>query len=136
MILMKKTWSKDWNASSQPRKQRKYIRKAPLHIKSKFLGCHLNRELRQKYGTRSVPVRKGDKVKVMVGTHKGRTGKVERVDRKRGVVFIAKIEQIKKDGTKSQVPLKASNLMITDLNTEDKRRLKPNKTKAEETKSG
>jgi len=34
---MKKIFSTHWKASKQPRKQRKYRAKAPLHIKRKFL---------------------------------------------------------------------------------------------------
>ena len=73
---MKKEFSTSWIGSKQPRKQRKYRHNAPLHIKSKMMGSHLSKELRKKYGTRSVRIRKGDEVKIMIGKFKGKTGKI------------------------------------------------------------
>ena len=61
---MKKKFSTAWNASKQPRKQRKYRANAPLHTKYKFLGVHLSKELREKHGVRSMAVITGHKVKV------------------------------------------------------------------------
>jgi len=120
---MKTQWSSKWKASSQPRKQRKYRYNAPLHIKGSFLGCHLSKELKTKYGKRALRVVKGDKVKIIRGSFKGQSGKVERVDIKTNNIFITKIEVIKKDGTKRTVPLKASNLIIQELNLDDRSRL-------------
>ena len=42
---MKKIFSKHWKSSKQPRKQRKYRAKAPLHIKRKLLNVNLSKEL-------------------------------------------------------------------------------------------
>ena len=57
---MKKQFSTQWNASKQPRKQRKYLANAPLHKRHKFMSANLIKELRKKYGKRNFPVRKGD----------------------------------------------------------------------------
>ena len=46
-----------WKSSKQPRKQRKYIANAPLHIKIKLTGVNLAKELRKKYQKRSIPLR-------------------------------------------------------------------------------
>jgi large subunit ribosomal protein L24 len=119
---MKTFWSPKWKASKKPGKQRKYRYNAPLHIKGKFVSSHLAKELRQKYKVRSLRVRKGDKVKVLVGKFKGQSGKVERVDIKKSKIYIAKMELIKKDGTKKQVAIEPSNVMITELYLDDKRR--------------
>lgn len=121
---MEKQFSKKWKSSKQPRKQRKYSYNAPLHIKRKFFGAHLSKELRQKYGIRSISLRKEDKVKVMRGSFKGKTGKIDRVNSKNIKVYITGIERIKKDGTKVLIPIHPSNLMITELNLDDKKRLK------------
>jgi len=120
---MKTRFSTAWKASTQPRKQRKYVYNAPLHVKGNLLAAHLVKELRLKYGVRNIRVRTGDKVRVMRGHYKGREGKVERIDVKNSKVFVTKIEMIKKDGaTKIPVALNASNIMITELDTSDKRR--------------
>ncbi len=120
---MKSRWARTWNASKQPRKQRKYRYNAPLHIKSKFLGSHLSKELRKKYGRRSLRIRVGDKVLIARGKFSGKTGKIERVDIKTSKVYITGMEFIKKDGAKLLSPIHASNLIITDINLSDKTRL-------------
>ncbi|MBW3004735.1 50S ribosomal protein L24 [Candidatus Woesearchaeota archaeon] len=117
-------WSSAWKSSKQPKKQRKYARNAPKHVQGAQLGSHLSPELRKKYSKRAMRVRKGDKVKVMVGTFKGKTGKVDRIDTKKQRVFISGVEILKKDGSKALYPVKPSNLMIQDLDLSDKRRIK------------
>lgn len=119
---MKTKFSKTWNSSTQPRKQRKYKYNAPLHVKQKFLSTNLSKELRDKYGLRNITVRKGDKVKILRGTHKGKEGKVEEVNIKKSKVYITKIERTKKDGSKTRVPITISNMQITELNLDDKKR--------------
>ena len=111
-----------WKSSKQPRKQRKYRKNSPLHIKSKFMSAHLSKELRKKHEKRSIPLRKGDTVKIMRGDLKGKTGIIERISSKMEKVFLTGIEIIKKDGTKKLRQLRPSNLLIMKLNTEDKRR--------------
>jgi len=123
-MLMKQDFSPKWKSSKQPRKQRKYRYNAPLHKRQKFLAATLSKELRKKYGTRAVPLRIGDEVTVMRGQFKGKKVKVERVDMKRLKVYLTKIESTKKDGTKTSYPVDPSNLMITNLDTDDKKRLK------------
>ncbi|MBI3032420.1 50S ribosomal protein L24 [Candidatus Woesearchaeota archaeon] len=119
---MEKAFSTAWVASTQPRKQRKYRYNAPLHIKRKFLNANLAEELRKKYHVRSLQVRKGDTVKIMRGTHKGKKGKVERVSVKQTKVYVENIHMTRKDGSKSYYPLQPSKLQITELNTDDRRR--------------
>ena len=55
------------------------------------------KELREKYGTRNVQLRTGDKVKVMRGQFAKKEGKVEKIFLKRGEVYVTGIENIKKD---------------------------------------
>ncbi len=115
-------FSRSWNKSKQPRKQRKYRYNAPLHILRRFMGVHLSPELRKKYGKRSISLKKGDTVKVLRGKFKGRTGKVERNDIKNTKVYIEGIEITKKDGSKTSPPIHPSNLLITALEIDDKKR--------------
>ena len=115
-------FSTTWKSSSKPKKQRKYRTNAPLHIKGKFLHAHLSSQLSKKHGKRTIRVRKGDRVKVMKGQFKEKTGKVEIVDMKKAKVTIAGIEIQKKDGTKTKYPISSSNIMITELSLSDKKR--------------
>lgn len=123
-VIVMKVFSKKWVSSTKPRKQRKYLFNAPLHIKQGFLNSHLSKELRDKYKTRSVRASTGDKVKVMRGTGKGKQGKISRVDTKASVVYIEGFETKKKDGSKAAIPFRASSLQVVELNLKDPRRLK------------
>lgn len=121
---MKAKFSKHWKSSKQPRKQKKYLANAPLHIKHKFLASHLSKDLIKKYNKKSLPVRKGDTVKIVRGNFKNKVGKIERILLKKTRVYIEGIQNIKKDGSKTFILVHPSNLIITDLNLEDKERQK------------
>ena len=86
------------SVSSQRRKSRKAHFSAPSSIRRKIMSSHLNKELRTKYDVRSVPVRKGDTVKIMRGTLKGREGKIQSVYRKKWCLHIEKIVREKTNG--------------------------------------
>jgi large subunit ribosomal protein L24 len=119
---MKSAFSPEWKKSTQTRKQRKYQMNAPLHVRQKFMHVHLSKELAKKHGTRAAQLRTGDRVKILRGVKKGISGKIERIDLKMSQVFITGIETIKKDGSKVLYPLTPSNLIITELTLEDKKR--------------
>ena len=106
-------------ASAKPSKQRKALYNMPLHLRHKLLSAHLSGELREKLGTRSLPVRVGDKVVVMRGSYKGRSGKVVEVDLKHLWVKIEGITRKKADGTEVLVKFRPWNLLIVDLNLDD-----------------
>jgi large subunit ribosomal protein L24 len=117
-----KRFSKAWKGSKKPKKQRKYRAKAPLHIRKKFVSIHLKKDLIKKYSKRNMPVRKGDKVKILIGQFKKKEGKIERIDRRKNKVYITGIESVKKDGSKVLQPMDPSNLLIVELNLDDKKR--------------
>ena len=119
----RKKWSRQWQGSKRPGKQRAYKGRAPLHIAGKFMSSHLSKELRQKHSMRSIRIRPGDTITVMRGQFKKKTGKVDRVDAGRQRVYITGVALHKKDGGTTLYPLHPSNIMITELNMTDKRRL-------------
>ena len=121
---MKKKFSLHWKSSKQVRKQRKYRYNAPLNIKHKFLSAQLSKELRKKYNKRSLPLRKGDDVIVKIGNFKNTKGKIEKINLRKGKVFVSNVFITKLDGNKVFSPLDPSNLMITELELNDKKRMK------------
>ena len=131
---MTKKFTSTWKKSTQPRKQRKFRYNAPLHLKQKFMHTHLSSELKKKYLTRNIQLKTGDKVKILRGLSKKKEGKVEKINLKKERVFITGIEKIKKEGTKLLVPFHPSNLMITELNLDDKKRKQKLETKPAEKK--
>ena len=118
---MKKNFSLAWKSSTQRRKQRKYRKNAPLHIKQKFMAAHLSKELRKKYKKRSLTVRKGYNVRIMRGQYKKQTGKIMEVNLRDNKVNIDGIQHVKRDGTKTFYPIHPSNLQIIELSTDDKK---------------
>ena len=117
-------FSTSWKKSKQPRKQRLYRKNAPLHIKRKFMRAHLSKELRNRYKRRSLGLRKVDKVRIVHGQFKKKEGKIERIDTKREKLYVNGAEIVKKDGTKVLYPINPSNVIITEVNLDDKMRLK------------
>lgn len=112
---MKNQFSKTWNASKQPRKQRKYLAKAPLHIRKNFVTVNLSKELREKQGKRNEQVKKGDTVRIMRGKYKGKRGKVLSVNLKDSRLTVEGIQVKKQDGSNVNVKMRPSNLQITEL---------------------
>lgn len=110
--------------SKQPRKQRKFLHNAPLHIRHKLMSVTLSKELREQYGKRSIPVRKGDTVQVMRGDFKDHEGKVEKVDIKNYRVLVEGVSIQKPDGNQIYHSLHPSNLVIVELDLDDDERNK------------
>ncbi|MBS3086286.1 50S ribosomal protein L24 [Candidatus Pacearchaeota archaeon] len=121
---MKKRFSKSWKSSKQPRKQRKYLANAPIHIRKKMISTNMSKELRKKYGKRSIQLRKGDTIKIMRGKFRGKQGKVTDIKQKIFGISVEGIQRKKQDGSKVNVKLQPSNLQIIELNTEDSKRSK------------
>nr|AJS12484.1 50S ribosomal protein L24P [uncultured archaeon] len=84
----------------------------------------MSNDLHNKYKKRNTPLRKGDIVKILRGQFKKRTGKVDKILTKHQRVIIEGITLTKKNGTTTPYHLHPSNLMITELNLEDKKRIK------------
>lgn len=105
--------------SRLPRKQHKMRNTAPKHIRHKFMGVHLTEELLLKYNVRSLPVRKGDTVKIIRGALKGHVDKVAKVNLKKGMVTIENATIAKADGTQLPKWIHPSNLLITKLDLSD-----------------
>ena len=99
--------------SGQPRKKRKFIYNAPLHLAAKFLNAHLSKELRAKMKKRAVRVRKGDTVKIMSGKFAGVSGKVLTVLPSIITVEGAVIKKI--GGKEISVPIHPSKVIITQM---------------------
>ena len=54
------------NKTSSRRKNRKAYFNAPSHVRRTLMSAPLSKDLRQKYGVRSMPIRKDDEVQVFI----------------------------------------------------------------------
>ena len=103
-----------------PRKQRKRLYNAPAHLRHKFMAAPLSSELAASKKTKSLPVRKGDTVRVVRGDHIGFEGKVNRVDLKHYRIFLEGLTREKVDGTNIFVSVHPSKVIIKNLKLDDK----------------
>lgn len=108
--------------SSQPRKVRLALYRAPLHRRQKLMTAPLSRELRESLGIKRMTVRKGDKVRIVRGRFTGSEGSVVRVDLKRLRIFVDGVTIKKQDGTPRFVPIHPSKVVIVSLDLKDPRR--------------
>jgi large subunit ribosomal protein L24 len=123
MVDQTQNWSKEWKASEQPQKQRKYRRNAPQHVKDNLVSSNLSSKLKDILETRNMQLNLGDRVEVMRGDFSGSSGIVSEIDREDQKVFIDGLEIEKQDGTKRERAFPPSNLQIQALNLEHNERI-------------
>ena len=105
-----------------PKKQRKKLFNAPAHIRHKLMSAPLSNELAASRGAKTLPVRKGDTVRIQRGDNKGFEGKISRVDLKTYRIYLEGLTREKVDGTNIFLPIHPSKVEIRNLNLDDKRR--------------
>jgi large subunit ribosomal protein L24 len=93
---------------------------APNHIKSSRIGAMLSNELREKYGVRSVRIRKDDSVKVLRGEFKGVEGKVTKIHTESCKINVEGVNREKIAGGNIPIKIHASNVVINTLNLDDR----------------
>ncbi|KXB01055.1 hypothetical protein AKJ41_02915 [candidate division MSBL1 archaeon SCGC-AAA259O05] len=93
----------------------------PLHKRGRSISSRLSSELRDDYGFRSLPVREGDKVRLIGGDFKGVEGEVSEVDTKSQRMVVEGVETAKADGTEVPISVHPSNVEITDFEEDDMR---------------
>ena len=110
----------DTKRVKNPRKQRKRLFNAPAHIRHKLMAASLSNELAASKGAKTLPVRKGDTVRILRGDNKGFEGKVSRVDLKAYRIYLEGLTREKVDGTNIFLPIHPSKVQIRNLNLDDK----------------
>ncbi len=108
--------------STQPRKQRMAHFNAPKHRARKEMSSHLDGALIDEWNVRSVPIIKGDTVRILRGSHKGHEEKVAGIDVGRRLITIEDATIAKADGTATPKWFHHSNVIITKLTLDDPRR--------------
>lgn len=93
---------------------------APAHLRHKLMSAHLAPDLVKSHGIKSLPVRKGDTVRIMRGDHQGFEGKISTVDLANFRIFLEGLTREKVDGTVIFVPVHPSKVLIKSLNLDDK----------------
>ncbi|VDD94344.1 unnamed protein product [Enterobius vermicularis] len=108
--------------SFSARKARKAHFNAPSHIRRKIMSSPLTKDLRNKHGIKSIPIRVDDEIIVTRGHYKGNAGRVMRVYRKKYVIHIDKITRTKANGSTVHIGIHPSNVAISKLKMDKDRR--------------
>lgn len=102
-----------------PGKQRKRVFNAPAHIRHKLMSAPLSAELTASRGVKTLPIRKGDTIRIMRGDNKGFEGKVSRISLGEYKIYIEGLTREKVDGTNIFLAVHPSKVQIRNLNLDD-----------------
>lgn len=105
--------------SQLPRQQRKAMYNADLFERHRKMSVALSKELRRRYGRRSLPVRKGDTVRVLSGSYVGREERVAKVNLQKYSVTLDNVTGKTADAKLKPLPIRTSHLVLTKLNLAD-----------------
>ncbi|KAI7886580.1 ribosomal protein L24 [Lichtheimia hyalospora FSU 10163] len=109
------------DVSSSRSKSRKAHFTASSDERRKIMSSPLSKELREKYNTRSIPVRTDDEVLIVRGSFKGREGKVVQVYRKKWVIHVERVNREKVNGATAPIGIHPSNVVVTKLKIDKSR---------------
>ena len=115
-----------------PRRQRKALYTAAPFERRRRMTVLLSRELRGRFHRRSVPLRKGDTVRVLSGSFVGREERVAKVNRRDYSVTLDNVTLKAADEKLKPLALRPAHLVITRLNLSDPWRRKSLKAREEE----
>ncbi|KAF2075685.1 hypothetical protein CYY_002998 [Polysphondylium violaceum] len=125
------------NVSSSRRKSRKAHFQASSGERRIRMSAALSHDLRAKYNVRSLPIRKDDEVRVVMGDNKNTEGKVIACYRKKYVIHIEKLVANKVNGNTAQIGIHPSNVIITKLKLDkDRKALLERKDRTSESEKG
>jgi len=102
-----------------PRRQRRALYTSHTAERRRTMSVALSRELRGRFHRRSLPVRKGDTVRVLSGSFVGREERVAKVDRRGLSVTLDNVTLKAADEKLKPLALRTSHLVLTRLNLSD-----------------
>jgi large subunit ribosomal protein L24 len=105
--------------SRLPRKQRKSVFTAHNTQRRRFLTVALSKELRDRYGRRQLPVRKGDTVRVLAGSYEGQEERVAKIHTRSMTLTLDNITLKKADQKLKALAIRPNHLILTRLNLSD-----------------
>ena len=100
--------------TKQPRKKRKALYQAPLHVKAKLFNARLSDTLKTQLKKNTLKLKKGFKVKIITGKNKKAEGKITSIDYKKSRVFVDTNKTKNARGKEKFVGIHPSNLLILE----------------------
>ena len=101
--------------SSKRRTNRKKFYEADSNQRRIFMSSKLEKNLREINKLKTIPLRKGDEVKILRGDNKGKIGKIVQLSRKENFIFINTVTYKKTKGDENYLPIHPSNVEILNL---------------------
>eukprot|EP00400_MALV-I_sp_L67-5_P000349 gene350-705_t len=108
--------------SGSRRKARKAYFTADSSQRRIHMSAPLSKELREKYGVRSIPIRREDEVRVTRGSGNGREGKVIAVVRQKYCIHLERFTRDKSNSTSVPIPIHPSKVEITKIKLDKDRK--------------
>jgi ribosomal protein uL24 len=102
-----------------PRRQRKALYTATTFERRLRMAVPLSRDLRRRFAARSLPVRKGDTVRVLSGSFVGREERVAKIERRTYSVILDNVTVKTGEDKLKPLPIRTSHLVLTRLNLSD-----------------
>ena len=102
-----------------PRRQRRMLYTAHTAQRRKRMTVPLSKDLRARFHRRSLPVRKGDTVRILHGSFEGREERVAAVDRRRLSVTLDNVTLKTGESKQTALPVRTAGLVIVRLNLAD-----------------
>lgn len=102
-----------------PRRQRRRLYEAGHPERRRRMVVLLSRDLRKRFHARSIPVRKGDTVRVLSGSFAGREERVARVNRRDYSITLDNVTLKTVEEKLKALPLRPAHIVITRLNLAD-----------------
>ncbi len=115
-----------------PRRQRRALYRADHAVQRRQLTVPLSRELRRRFHRRSLPIHKGDTVRVVSGSFEGQEERVARVDRRSRSVTLENVTVKTGEEKMRPLPVRPSHLLLIKLNLADPWRRRILRVTAEE----
>ena len=101
--------------SSKTRTNRRKYYKAESEKKRKMMSSGIEKIFRDNHNIKTMPLRKGDEVKIVRGNQKGKNGKIIQCSRKYGYIYINSVTYKKANGEEIYKPIHPSNVLIQKL---------------------
>jgi len=115
-----------------PRRQRRAVFEATTAERRRRMTVPLSRELRTRFHRRSIPLRKGDTVRVMKGSYIGREERVQKISHRDYSVTLDNVTLKSGEEKLKPLPIRTNHLLIVRLNLADEWRREALKVRADE----
>lgn len=79
------------------------------------MSSKLDKNLRKDYDVKTIPLRKGDEVKITRGNHKGKIGNIVQISRKGIFLYVNTVTFKKMKGDEAYSPIHPSNVEVSKL---------------------